>query len=125
MKSIDDPTLNLDELPKVTKTYDNGEAVVFRAAPYADTHQVDLAEPLFLKNPSGKREAISYHKSGFVVSTTDTAASNGPVRRRSVWMLLYIVDDKKWATWRVESCSTISEGKRMIDEILRTGKLPA
>jgi hypothetical protein len=119
-----DSVPDLDKMVKLTKTYKvSGEVTTLYAAGRATLNAIDSVEPLFFKTPHGKRETVSNHRSGFIVSSTDTVARL-PVRRRAAYLLVYGENDQRWMTWRVGMVSSIAQGKRLIDKILETGILP-
>lgn len=115
---------DLEKMVKLTKVYDNGHVTTLYAASRATYYAVDAVEPKFFKNSHGQRESVSFHQSGFIVSGTDVHCHNAPVRRRSAFMLVWCEDDKRWMTWSIGSVSSVAQGKRVIDYILKTGVLP-
>lgn len=115
---------DLENMVKLAKTYENGNVTVLYAAGRATRDAIDSVTPKFFKNRHGQRESVSFHRSGFVMSCTDVHCSNAPVRRRSVFLLVWGVNDECWMTWHVGSVSSIDQGKRLIDRILKTGVLP-
>ena len=115
---------DLEKMVELTKTYENGQVTtLYAGAGGASRRSVDAVEPLFFKNPHGKRESVSWHQSGFIVSGTDIV-SRPSVRRRALFMLVWSPNDKHWMTWSVGKVSSVAQGKRLIDNILRTGILP-
>lgn len=115
---------NLEKMVKLTKTYDSGTVTVLYAAQRATLFAVDAVAPLFFKTPHGKRESVTWYKSGFIVSGTDVHCHNAPIRRRQAFLLVWGENDKVWMTWSIGSVSSIDQGKRLIDNVLKTGILP-
>lgn len=115
---------DLEKMVKLTKTYENGNVTVLYAASRATRDAIDSVTPKFFKNRHGQRESVSFHRSGLIMSCTDVHCSNAPVRRRSAFLLVWGENYKCWMTWSIGSVSSIDQGKRLIDRILKTGVLP-
>lgn len=118
-------TPDLVELTRVTKKYVSGQQTVLYADPSASLSCMQQAVPKFFATPHGRRETMSYHRGGLVVSCTDVHCSDAPKRRRSVFMYVYDEEDDVWMMWYVDDVDSIRQGKRLIDEALETGVLPA
>lgn len=115
--------VDVDGLIKLTKTYTNDSETVLYAGRECTADVVDEVEPRFLRNKHGARETVTYYKSGMIVSGTDRYCHNAPVRRRSVFLLVWSVTDSCWFIWHVDSVPSIYSGKKLIDDILDTGVL--
>lgn len=122
--SISTAVVDIDNMVKLIKTYDDGQTVTLHAAAYASHDVVIAAEPTFFKTPHGKRESESYHLSGFIMSGTDVYCVGAPVRRRTAYMVVWDDGEKRWMTWCLGSVNSITQGKRLIDHTLATGVLP-
>jgi len=121
----DKEIVDIANMVRLSKTYvSNGDLIEFYAAQYASECGIKIAEPRFFSVKHGKRESISYYKSGFIVSGTDVYCHNAPIRRRTAYMLVWDEDTKRWMTWHLENVSSINQGKRLIDRTLATGILP-
>lgn len=116
--------VDVNNMVKLTKHYDSDVDVVLYAASYASKDGLDATEPLFQRFPHGKRESITFHRSGLIVSHTDVHCHNQPVRRRGAYMFVYCPLEANWMTWSIGSVTSIAQGKRLIDHILKTGILP-
>jgi hypothetical protein len=123
------PPHNADtsNMVRVVKDYGNGNKTVLFVAAYCNEGVIrNIPGSKFLDTPHGQRETMSFHKGGVVVSSTDVHCSNAPVRRRSVFLCVWIEADETWDMWCVESYTgDIRYGKRLIDRILETGEIPA
>lgn len=114
----------LEEMQALTKTYSSGNSVTLYSSISATRTRIDEVEPKFFKAKHGKWPSETFYRSGFVVSSTDVHAMGGKVRRRAAFILLWSPNDERWMTWSIGSVKSVTQGKRLIDNILKTGILP-
>lgn len=118
-----DEVVDTANMTKIVKDFGNHSTNLFAAAYCHEGVIRNIRGGKFLDTPHGKRETMSFHKCGVIVSGTDVHCVGAPVRRRSVFLLVWIEADKTWDMWHVDSCNSIRQGKAMIDRILETGKI--
>lgn len=116
--------VDIENMTKVTKTYDNGNTVELYAAAYCNECTIKNARCEKFFNHGGRsRPSYSYHRSGVVTGNTDNFCCDAPVRRRSAYLFVWSESDKSWDLWCLGSVNSIAQGKRLIDRVLDTGKL--
>lgn len=116
--------VDIANMVRLSKTYDNGNEVVLYAARYCNETTIrNSGNYRFFNHGHGSRPSYSYHRSGVVTGNTDRHACGGPVRRRAAYLLVWAVDHEGWIIWHLDSVTSVRAGKALIDHVLDTGEL--
>lgn len=113
--------VDLAKLTRVKETYGNGTSVELLTGRTATRDFIDEIEPSFFRTPHGSRETVSWHGPGFIVSSTDRHCGGKPIRRRSVFLVVFSESDERWMTWSLGSVDSVRVGQRVIDRVMKTG----